>query len=118
MMKRAELMKRLTAALGATLFATTALATNGANDYLLSAKPNVQAATLAKAVGGNCQGQTAFYMGVGKSGISQGKGFWSVRCTDGRPFMVQVNPDGTSSVLECSVLKRLNAGTCFKAFAD
>jgi hypothetical protein len=43
MMKRAELMKRLTAALGATLFATTASAANGANDYLLAAKPNVQA---------------------------------------------------------------------------
>ena len=26
--------------------------------------------------------------------------------------------DGTSSVLECAVVKRLNAGTCFKALAD
>jgi hypothetical protein len=112
-------MKRLTAALGATLFAaTTALAANGANDYLLSATPHVRAETLAKAVGGKCQGQTAFYMGTGKSGIGQGKGFWSVRCTDGRPFLVQVNSDGTSSVLECAALKPLNAGTCFKALAD
>jgi hypothetical protein len=112
-------MKRVTAAVGATLLATTtALAANGANDYLLSVKPQVQAATLAKAVGTNCTGQTAFYMGIGKSGISQGKGFWSVRCADGRPFMVQVNPNGTSSVLECGVLKRLNTGTCFKTLAD
>jgi hypothetical protein len=117
-MMRAELMKRLTAALGVMLFATNALAANGANDYLLSVKPDVQAATLAKAVGANCRGQTAFYMGIGKSGISQGKGFWSVRCSDGRPFLVQVNADGTSSVLECAVLKRLNAGTCFKALPD
>ena len=116
--ERAELMKRIAAAFGATLIATAASAANGANDFLLAAKPNVQAATLAKAVGANCQGQTAFYMGIGKSGISQGKGFWSVRCSDGRPFLVQVNSDGTSSVLECAVLKRLNAGTCFKALSD
>jgi hypothetical protein len=112
-------VKLLTATLGFSFaFVSTTFAANGANDYLLSVAPKVQAATLAKAVGTNCTGQSAFYMGIGKSGISQGKGFWSVRCTDGRPFMVQVNPDGTSSVLECAVLKRLNAGTCFQTFAD
>jgi hypothetical protein len=112
-------VKLVTAVLGATLaIASHAHAANGANDYLLSVTPQLQATTLARAVGTKCQGQTAFYMGIGKSGISQGKGFWSVRCTDGRPFMVQVNPDGTSSVLECALLKRLNAGTCFKALAD
>lgn len=93
-------------------------AENGANDYLLSVKPDAQAATLSRAVGEKCVGQTAFYMGIGKSGLSQGKGFWSIRCTDGRSFMVQVNPDGTSSVLECAVLKRMNAGSCFKALSD
>jgi hypothetical protein len=40
----AELMIRFTAALGATLFAaTTVLAANGANDYLLSVTPQLQA---------------------------------------------------------------------------
>lgn len=64
------------------------------------------------------RGADRIYMGIGKSGFSQGKGFWSIRCTDGRPFMVRVNSDGTSSVLECAVLKRLNAGTCFKSLAE
>jgi hypothetical protein len=90
---------------------------NGANDYLLSVKPEAQAATLAKAVGEKCVGRTAFYMGIVKSGFGQGKGFWSIRCTDDRSFVVQVNPDGTSSVLECAVLKRMNAGTCFRTLA-
>jgi hypothetical protein len=80
--------------------------------------PKIQAATLAKAVGENCLGKTAFYMGIGKSGLSEDKGFWSVRCADGRSFSVQVNPDGTSLVLECAVLKASNAGTCFKKLSN
>jgi hypothetical protein len=112
-------VKRLPATLGAVLFvASDANAANGANDYLLSVTPQIQATTLAKAVGQKCRGQTAFYMGIGKSGLAQNKGFWSIRCTDGRPFLVQVNSDGTSSVLECATLKLVNAGTCFKPLAD
>ncbi len=102
----------------AVLSSATARAANGANDYLLSVPPKVQASTLAKAVGENCRGQTAFYEGIGRTGLSEGKGFWSVRCADGRSFSVQVNPDGTSLVLECAVLKALNAGTCFKKFPN
>ena len=83
-------MKRLPATLGAVLFvATAANAVNGANDYLLSVTPQIQATTLAKAVGQKCRGETAYYMGIGKSGLAQNKGFWSIRCTDGRPFLVQ-----------------------------
>jgi len=82
-------MKALVAFLS-LLFAlvSTAHAANGANDYLLSVSPKVQSATLGKAVGTNCTGQIAFYMGLGRSEISAGKGFWSIRCTDGRssPF--------------------------------
>jgi len=32
--------------------------------------------------------------------------------------LVQVNSDGTNSVLECATLKLVNAGTCFKPLAD
>lgn len=103
----------------AVLLATAAAyAANGANDYLLSVTPKIQAATLAKAGGAGCRGQKAFYMGIGKSGLSEDKGFWSVRCADGRSFSVQVNPDGTSLVLECVALRALNAGTCFKKLSN
>ena len=112
-------MRRLSVGTGAALLATaTAYAANGANDYLLSVPPKIQASTLAKAVGENCRGQRAFYEGIGKSGLSEDKGFWSIRCADGRSFSVQVNPDGTSLVLECAVLKALNAGTCFKKLSN
>src|SRR5690349_7163683 len=106
-------MRGVAAALGMALFSTSnAHAANPANDYLLSVTPKVQAETLSKAVGEKCRGQTAFYMGLGTSGLGADKGFWSIRCTDGRSFAVQVNPDGTSRVLECAVLKALNAGVC------
>jgi hypothetical protein len=112
-------MRRLSVGTGAALHATTmAYAANGANDYLLSVTPKIQVATLAKAVGANCRGQMAFYMGIGKSGMSEDKGFWSIRCADGRSFLVQVNPDGTSQVLECAALKALNAGTCLKKLSN
>jgi len=91
---------------------------NGANAYLLSVEPRVQADTLAKAVGDHCRGRTPFYMGFGGGGGGPGgqDGFWSLRCADGRSFVVQVHPDGTSTVLECQVLKALHAGDCFKKF--
>lgn len=53
-------------------------------------------------------------MGIGASGVAKDKGFWSVRCGDGRIYAVEANPDGTSSVLECAALKALKAGECFK----
>jgi hypothetical protein len=93
-------------------------AANGANDNLLSASPKVQATILAKAVGPNCRGRTVFYMGIGKSGSSQNKGYWSVQCTTGRSFLVQVNPNGTSEILECSKYMALITGTCFRKLSD
>jgi hypothetical protein len=53
-------------------------------------------------------------MGIDDSGFSRDKAFWSIRCDDGREFAVQVNPDGTSGVLECADLKLLKAGACFQ----
>lgn len=58
--KEAGLMKRFLAAIGVSLFVvSTVHAGNGANDYLLSVAPQIQATTLAKAVGNKCVGQTA-----------------------------------------------------------
>ena len=104
------------AAANSDVAADAAIAANG---YLLAASPKVRAATLAKAVGENCRGQRAFYMGFGDagSGAGAGDGFWSIRCTDGRSFEVEVHPDGTSDVLECAVLEAVHAGHCFRKFS-
>jgi hypothetical protein len=94
--------------------AASAFAENGANAYLLSLTPDARAQMLGKVVGQGCIGKDTFYMGIGASGFAKDKAFWSVRCRDGRIYAVEAKPDGTSSVLECSVLKTLNAGECFK----
>ncbi len=107
-------MRRPGIALAFILIVSAAHGDNSPNDYLLSITPGAQAKMLGSVVGVHCVGQTAFYMGIGETGISEDKAFWSVRCTDRREFNVQVNPDGTTSILESAVLKALNAGVCFK----
>jgi hypothetical protein len=87
---------------------------NPANDYLLSISSAQQADALGKIVGDSCVGGTAFYMGAGEKGIGKDKAFWSLRCVDGREFEIMVNPEGSSKVLECSYLRLMNAGECFK----
>jgi len=93
---------------------------NSANDWLLAATPVARADMLGKAVGERCKGKTAFYQGTIKSAPhptipgTENDAFWSVLCTDGRSFEVEVHPDGSGQVLECSVLKALHGGECFK----
>jgi hypothetical protein len=93
---------------------------NGANDWLLAQTPVVQADMLGKTVGERCKGKTAFYQGPIKNGLpipgTENDAFWSVLCMDGRSFKVEVHPDGSGQVLECSVLKALHGGECFKNF--
>ena len=95
-----------------------ALAENAANTHLLSLAPEVRATILGQTVGEGCVGKTAFYMGMAESGFAKDKGFWSIRCQDNRAFVVEVNPDGASNILECAVLKRVGGGECFKKLAD
>jgi hypothetical protein len=99
---------------------------NGANDWLLAQSNAGRADMLGKVVGERCKGKTAYYQGTSKSS-SQGlkmatlpgtenDAFWSVQCTDGRSYEVEVHPDGSGQVLECSVLKSMHAGECFRKF--
>lgn len=113
---RGKMRTKTTFTLAMCILALTfpALAKNGANDYLLSLAPSARAQMLGKVVGGRCAGKDTFYMGIGTSGFSMNKAFWSVRCQDGRAYVVEANPDGTSKVLECATLKALHAGGCFK----
>ncbi len=100
----------------ATFSALAYASDNGSNDYLLSLSKPGQADMLGKVVGEGCKGQTPFYKGTGNSGISKGLAYWDVRCTDGRTYEVEVHPDGTSRVLECSLLENMHAGHCFQKF--
>jgi hypothetical protein len=91
---------------------TARASANGAHDYLMKLSPNGQAAMLGNVIGDGCRGRTAFYQGSADDHTA----IWSVRCTDARTFSVGVHPDGTSKVLECSVLEALHAGHCFRKF--
>jgi hypothetical protein len=55
-----------------------------------------------------------FYQGSDQ----QGNAFWDVKCAGGGSFVIMVNNDATGStrILSCAVLKRVNGGTCFKKF--
>lgn len=87
---------------------------NGANAYLQSLSSSARTAMLGKIVGAGCVGSQTFYMGLGTAGLAKDDAFWSVRCQNGRAYVVQAHPDGKSTVLECSVLKDMHAGECFK----
>lgn len=77
--------------------------------YLVSLSEKSRAATLGKVVGGGCIGQSSFFMATGHD-----KSFWSVKCANGQSFSVEVNPNGTSKVVECSVLAAWHAGHYFQ----
>ena len=93
---------------------------NVANDRLLALPKSQQVVMLGKIVPEGCKGVSAFYQGIGKSGIENGKAFWSLRCSNGRTYEVEIEPDatGSTSILECSVLKAVKGGECFKKFPD
>ena len=95
-----------------------AIAENDTNARLLSLAPEARATTLGQAVGEGCVGKTTFYMGMGKSGSAKDKVFWSIRCQDGRAFVLVVDPDGTGRSMPCTALKRVGGGECFKVLTD
>src|SRR5437867_5036539 len=88
-----------TAAIGAD-------AKNATNERLLAAPPDQQAQALTTGIKG-CTGTSAFPMGVTASGKAKGYAYWSVRCQDGRSFVVQIAPDakGTATIADCQALQ-------------
>lgn len=87
---------------------------NRSNDYLLSLSKSDQAKMLGQVAGEGCVGRTPFYQGTGTTGLAKGLAYWSIRCTDGRSYEVEVHPDGTSRVLECAMIEAVHAGHCFQ----
>ena len=62
-----------------------------------------------------CTGAQAFFMGSG----SDEEAYWSVRCTNGAEYQVQIKADaaGAGTVLECGVLKTVSGIECFKSLS-
>lgn len=48
----------------------------------------------------------------------QGNAFWSVACARGNAVQIMIsnNDAGSTRMLDCKILKALNAGTCFTKF--
>jgi hypothetical protein len=88
---------------------------NEANDRLLALPKSEQASMLGKVAGEGCVGNRAFYMGISKVRTAS----WSVGCTDGNSYAVQIDADsvGTTTILECSILKAVAKVNCFEKFA-
>ena len=56
-------------------------------------------------------------MGVTTSGRARGNAYWSVRCKNGRSYVVQIAPDvkGTAVVADCRALQGTGR-ECFRKF--
>jgi hypothetical protein len=90
---------------------------NPANEKLLKLPPAGRAAELARVVGHWCIGTEAFLMGVIASGKGEGNAYWSLRCTDGSAWAIQVDPLGEVTAIDCDSYKDVGAGKeCFKTF--
>jgi hypothetical protein len=90
---------------------------NSRNDRLLAAPEAQRAQALGNSFHRGCVGLEAFPMGVTASGRAKGFAYWSVRCKNGKSYVVQIPPNVKSPMIvaDCSVL----SGTgkeCFKKF--
>lgn len=86
---------------------------NSTNDTILALSPEKQAVALAHAVQSGCVGQDSFY-----NGMRNDSAFWSIRCTNGQSYMVEIQSDasGSTRVLDCTTMKAVGANTCFQKF--
>ena len=87
------------------------------NDRLLALPPARQAQALGNSCRRGCVGVSAFPMGVTATGKGKGNAYWSVRCKNGKSYVVQIAPDkkGTEIVADCKVLQGTGR-ECFKKF--
>lgn len=90
---------------------------NPTNDRLLEMPEPQQAAALGNSFRHGCVGVEAFPMGVTASGKARGTAYWSVRCKNGKSYVVQIAPNkkGSAVVADCKVLQGTGR-ECFKKF--
>jgi hypothetical protein len=90
---------------------------NKAHERLLQMSPPDRAAMLARAVGHWCVGTETFPMGVVTRGPGEGNAYWSLRCTDGTAWAVQIDPFAEVTAIDCASFKEAGQGKeCFKKF--
>ncbi|HXC14410.1 MAG TPA: hypothetical protein VNV39_16445 [Stellaceae bacterium] len=97
--------------------ATGAGSGNPRNDRLLAAPEAQRAQALGNSFHRGCVGIEAFPMGVTPSGRAKGYAYWSVRCKNGKSYVVQIPPNVKSPavVADCRVLQGTGK-ECFKKF--
>src|SRR5262249_10070686 len=85
---------------------------NIANDRLAAMSASEQAMFLGAATAEGCVGTRAFFMGTSHADHSA---FWSVRCKNGKSYLVQIQADSTGStrVLDCAIYKAVSKMSCF-----
>jgi hypothetical protein len=72
-------------------------------------------ANVLNASGDNCpSANRTFYQGADKTGAA----YWNIQCTNGKAYQMQIanNATGSSRSLDCELIQKMNAGTCFKPF--
>lgn len=91
---------------------------NPAQDLLLAMNESSRQKAMSgllSASGEKCPvSSRTFYQGSD----NRGNAFWNVACSGGHAFVVQVMNDskGSTKILDCAILKAMNAGTCFTKF--
>src|SRR5271170_3818088 len=90
---------------------------NPRNDRLLAAPEAQRAPALGASFHRGCVGVEAFPMGVTASGRAKGYAYWSIRCKNGKSYVVQIPPNVKSPMIvgDCSVLNGTGK-ECFKKF--
>lgn len=80
-----------------------------------SGERNTFFAKFLQGSGERCDSVTRnFFQGTTKSGDA----FWNVACRNGQAFVILISNDaqGSTKILNCAMLKAMNAGECFKKF--
>lgn len=90
---------------------------NARNDRLLATSEAQRAQALGNSFHRGCVGVEAFPMGVTTSGRAKGYAYWSVRCKNGKSYVVQIPPNVKSPaiVADCKALEG-TGHECFKKF--
>jgi len=90
---------------------------NPRNDRLLAAPEAQRAQALGNSFHRGCVGIEAFPMGITPNGRAKGYAYWSVRCKNGKSYVVQIPPNVKSPADEadCRVLQGTGK-ECFKKF--
>ena len=91
---------------------------NPRNDRLLAMTEAQQAQVLSSGLHRQgCIGVEAFAMGVTASGRAKGYAYWSVRCKNGKSYVVQIPPGPKTPTIaeDCKVLEGTGR-ECFKKF--